>query len=206
MDRASWEPGTPSIDIELLKECTARGWDEVAKRKAMENSIIPPVGPAFFQQMSTALNEEAVSGIESAVMAEATLRCLNESQVDLKKLKQSDWRFLQKEWPQCRESHVSCSARQKYRSIEGTCNNLQHPKWGASLQPFRRFMPAEYEDGLSMPKPSFPTGIHPPGRQVSICMQNATNQWDETRLSMLFVHFAHFLDHDLSSIAAYKGI
>jgi hypothetical protein len=66
-------------------------------------------------------------------------------------------------------------------------------------------MPAEYEDGFSVPKPSFPSGIHPPGRQVSICMQNATNQLDEPRLSMLFVHFAHFLDHDMSNIAAYKG-
>jgi hypothetical protein len=36
-------------------------------------------------------------------------------------------------------------------------------------------------------------------------MQNATNQLDEPRLSMLFVHFAHFLDHDMSNIAAYKG-
>lgn len=205
IDTASWEPATPTIDMALLKECTSRGWDELTRRKALERTIVAPEGPAFYQQLSTALNEEAVEGVESAVVAEATLRCLKEKEVSLEELRKSDWRFLQKEWPQCQESHLTCSARNKFRSVDGTCNNLQHPRWGAALQPFRRLLPAEYEDGFSVPKPSFPTGIHPPGRQVSICMQNATNQYDEPKLSMLFVHFAHFIDHDLSSIAAYKG-
>lgn len=189
-----------------MKECIAHGWDELSRRKTMEETLVAPEGPAFYQQMSTPLNYEAMEGVDSAVVAESTLRCLKEREVNLEELKHSDWRILQKEWPQCHDSHISCSAREKFRSLEGTCNNLQHPKWGSTLQPFRRLLPAEYEDGFSLPHPSFPAGIHPPGRQVSICMQNATNQYDEPRLSMLFVHFAHFLDHDLSSIAAYKGL
>ena len=204
----SWEPSLPTVDMNLLKECVAHGWDELGRRKEMEKSIVAPEGPAFFQQLSTPLNEEAAEGVEWAVVAEETLRCLKEKGIGLEELMKSDWRFLQKEWPQCHvnfNTTFTCSARNKFRTYDGTCNNLQHTRWGSALQPFRRLMPAEYEDGFSVPKPSFPTGIHPPGRQVSICMQNATNQLDEPRLSMLFVHFAHFLDHDLSSIAAYKG-
>jgi hypothetical protein len=180
------------------------------RRNMMEKTLVEPEGPAFYHQMSTALNEEAVDWIQSGVMAEATLRCLIEKQVDLEELKKSDWRYLQKQWPQCQEGQspfgeFKCSAKDRFRWMDGKCNNLQNQNWGSVLQPFRRILPAEYEDGFSVPKPSFPTGIHPPGRQVSICMQNATNQLDEPRLSMLFVHFAHFLDHDMSNIAAYKG-
>lgn len=28
----------------------------------------------------------------------------------------------------------------KYRTVDGTCNNLQHPMWGASLTGFRRVL------------------------------------------------------------------
>lgn len=196
--------------MELLKECHTKGLDEVNRRKMMEKTLVEPEGPAFYQQKSTALNEEAVNWIQSGVMAETTLRCLKENQIDLEELKKSDWRYLQEQWPQCGKGQspfgeFKCSPKDKYRWMDGMCNNLQHQHWGSALQAFRRILPAEYEDGYSVPKPSFPSGIHPPGRQVSICMQNATNQLDEPRLSMLFVHFAHFLDHDMSNIAAYKG-
>lgn len=39
----------------------------------------------------------------------------------------------------------------KYRTIDGTCNNLQNPTWGASLTAFNRILSPIYEDGFSMP-------------------------------------------------------
>ncbi|XP_026677158.1 peroxidasin-like [Diaphorina citri] len=39
----------------------------------------------------------------------------------------------------------------KYRTIDGTCNNLQHPMWGASLTGFRRLLKPIYENGFSTP-------------------------------------------------------
>nr|CAD7262724.1 unnamed protein product [Timema shepardi] len=39
----------------------------------------------------------------------------------------------------------------KYRAIDGTCNNLQHPMWGASLTGFRRILKPIYENGFSTP-------------------------------------------------------
>jgi len=50
---------------------------------------------------------------------------------------------------------VNCSVTMcfhaKYRSIDGTCNNLNKPMWGASLTPFRRNLLAQYENGFSTP-------------------------------------------------------
>ena len=37
----------------------------------------------------------------------------------------------------------------KFRSIDGTCNNLFRPLIGAANTQFRRVLPAQYEDGIS---------------------------------------------------------
>ncbi|XP_069697432.1 uncharacterized protein [Periplaneta americana] len=40
----------------------------------------------------------------------------------------------------------------KYRSLDGSCNNVRHPDWGASGTPFRRLFPPDYSDGVSGPR------------------------------------------------------
>lgn len=39
----------------------------------------------------------------------------------------------------------------KYRSLDGTCNNLKNPMWGASLIGFRRELDPIYENGFNTP-------------------------------------------------------
>lgn len=39
----------------------------------------------------------------------------------------------------------------KYRSIDGTCNNLQNPLWGSSHTHFRRILKPIYENGFNTP-------------------------------------------------------
>lgn len=40
---------------------------------------------------------------------------------------------------------------QKYRSFDGTCNNLRHPMHGASLTPLRRLVPPRYDNNFNTP-------------------------------------------------------
>jgi hypothetical protein len=42
---------------------------------------------------------------------------------------------------------VTCNPNDKYRTYNGSCNNLQNPNWGAALTPFYRLMDAEFNDG-----------------------------------------------------------
>ena len=44
--------------------------------------------------------------------------------------------------------NFDCSDFIQYRSIEGSCNNLNHPLIGRSMTPFRRLVPTHYADGL----------------------------------------------------------
>lgn len=41
-----------------------------------------------------------------------------------------------------------CDAMDAYRSIDGSCNNLNNPGWGQSRQPLRRQLTPEYATGL----------------------------------------------------------
>ncbi len=38
-----------------------------------------------------------------------------------------------------------------YRTITGDCNNPFKPSWGKSVKPFLRLLPAQYQDGQSVP-------------------------------------------------------
>lgn len=44
---------------------------------------------------------------------------------------------------------VTCDPSAKYRTYNGSCNNLQKPNWGAAMTPFYRLIDAEFDDGKS---------------------------------------------------------
>ena len=43
----------------------------------------------------------------------------------------------------------------KYRTMDGSCNNLQNPSWGASNSPLKRLLPPQYENGFNSPVGKF---------------------------------------------------
>jgi hypothetical protein len=48
------------------------------------------------------------------------------------------------------EDELDCD-RQKnsaYRTVDGTCNNLENPWWGAAFTPQPRYLPSAYDDSM----------------------------------------------------------
>ena len=41
------------------------------------------------------------------------------------------------------------TASHQFRSIDGSCNNIQHPHWGQANTALHRLLPSVYEDGKS---------------------------------------------------------
>ena len=50
------------------------------------------------------------------------------------------------------EEPVDCHRFLKYRSFEGSCNNLKYPTWGNRTQPYSRITARTYSDGTKIRK------------------------------------------------------
>ncbi|XP_039103291.1 lactoperoxidase [Hyaena hyaena] len=99
---------------------------------------------------------------------------------------------------------VECDKDSPYRTITGDCNNRRNPALGAANRALARWLPAEYEDGLSLPfgwtpgrtRNGFPL---PLAREVSnkiagyLSEEGALDQ----DTSLLFMQWGQIVDHDL---------
>ncbi|XP_059149392.1 peroxidasin homolog [Physella acuta] len=91
----------------------------------------------------------------------------------------------------------------RYRTMDGTCNNYQHPTWGAANTAFNRLLPPIYENGFNSPvgwnRHRLYRGTHlPSARLVSSLLMSADDQIinDDTFTHML-MQWGQFLDHDM---------
>lgn len=82
---------------------------------------------------------------------------------------------------------------QKYRTYSGKCNNHAHPNWGAALEAYSRSLPADYQDGVSLPKTSFPSA-----RQVSTTVHSGGHDLRHPYLMAMTSIFGQFVAHDLA--------
>ncbi|XP_054894270.1 peroxidasin isoform X1 [Poeciliopsis prolifica] len=92
---------------------------------------------------------------------------------------------------------------QKYRSHDGTCNNLQHPMWGASLTAFERLLKPVYDNGFNLPRGTTDR-VHngyrlPLPRLVSTAMIGTETITPDNRYTHMLMQWGQFLDHDLDS-------
>ncbi|XP_027882097.1 eosinophil peroxidase-like [Xiphophorus couchianus] len=93
----------------------------------------------------------------------------------------------------------------KYRTATSVCNNLKNPRLGASNTPFTRWLPSEYDDGISQPKGwnknrKFNNFLLPLVRQVSNNILSTTDAGvvNDTEYSHMVTMFGQWNDHDLS--------
>ena len=98
----------------------------------------------------------------------------------------------------------------QFRTIDGTCNNLANPLFGASGTAFRRLIPGQYEDGISSLRGQIQNddalrdvlGIspfvppNPSARHISETIINNITT-DEIPFTHILMQWGQFLDHDL---------
>ncbi|XP_067878217.1 peroxidasin homolog isoform X1 [Heterodontus francisci] len=96
---------------------------------------------------------------------------------------------------------------QKYRSHDGTCNNLQHPMWGASLTAFERLLKSVYENGFNLPRGinrnQFYNGFPLPlPRLISTSLVGTDTITPDDQYTHMLMQWGQFLDHDLDLTVA----
>ena len=93
----------------------------------------------------------------------------------------------------------------KFRTIDGTCNNLKKQTMGAAFTPFSRILPAVYEDGIAQPigfeqtfilnQPFSP--VRPSPRVISLkVIQRLDRNIDQPGATLMLMQWGQFLDHD----------
>ena len=92
---------------------------------------------------------------------------------------------------------VDCSScfHQKYRTIDGSCNNLDNPPQGSSAVPFVRLLPPAYEDGIGLPVGW--SGNKPSARTISSQILSTKKVTADDQNTLMLMQFGQFLDHDM---------
>ncbi|XP_076048609.1 salivary peroxidase/catechol oxidase-like [Oratosquilla oratoria] len=94
-----------------------------------------------------------------------------------------------------------CDPTSRYRTIDGTCNNLDNTDQGKSNRRMGRFHPPVYEDVVGAPRLTGISGAPLPNpRDVSLALHTSSSNERESLISLLVMQWGQFLDHDLIHI------
>jgi len=101
---------------------------------------------------------------------------------------------------------IVCDPTNKYRSFDGTCNNLNFPLYGSVNTPYQRFLQPEYADGTNLPRGKTLDGKDslPSPRVLSKSLFSKTALQEDDWL-LIYVHFGQFVAHDLSQNSISSG-
>jgi len=112
------------------------------------------------------------------------------------------------------DNEVSCSAAQdrlscggggsRYRTADGTCNNLREPAWGKSKTALNRLLLPEYADGVQSPRVGVSGRDLPSARLVSTRLARDLDNPDST-YTVMVMPFGQFVDHDLDHAPIIKS-
>ena len=94
-----------------------------------------------------------------------------------------------------RPDRIPC-APSKYRSIDGSCNNLLNPSWGQASTAQERILPPDYEDGRQSPRGGLQNSSLPNPRFISTELHFDMDR-EFPGITNLVAAFGQFLDHDM---------
>ncbi|XP_026492668.2 peroxidase isoform X1 [Vanessa tameamea] len=199
-----------TLTKENLETAVLKGQDALQKRKSIEKTLKPldNDSPALRAQRAAATAYKVKPLAESAFAAEEATRTLVNGTDDttieagVGVGPQTNSSFNEPAY--CRPPTKPC-VLSKYRTQDGSCNNLNNPLlWGASNTPFRRVIPPDYGDGISSPRQGNNGTKLPSARDVSVTVHRPSYAHDSSFTVMLAV-WGQFIDHDITATALSKG-
>ena len=105
------------------------------------------------------------------------------------------------------EPSIDCNVDARYRTIDGTCNNLDNPLWGSVGDKFLRLEPADYGDCVSTIRRAKSGNKLPNARNISINIigSNDCPHPNNNVLTHLAMNYGQFMDHDIT-LAEAQGL
>ena len=97
-----------------------------------------------------------------------------------------------------------CTAFSRYRSADGTCNNLKFPQWGKAFSPYNRVLNPAYGDGINSPRLSKAKEELPNVRDLSVELTRQKFP-PSSKLTLVAMQFGQFIDHDIVSSSSSRN-
>ncbi|KAK8778754.1 hypothetical protein V5799_019907 [Amblyomma americanum] len=219
------DPSSPTVSrvpVDMLDEAAREAHRVIVKQKAIEKShaarglrVAPvPACPASARHMQTRVaKDKAVAMDEMAHLFEETTRILSHKmkmfwEDEFHGLARTDLSGSRLELvrERCQRLSNHVCRQGPFREADGSCNNLEHPDWGAAFSCMRRLLPPRYADGVSAPRISETGGELPNPRMVSTTVHVDLDRPSRDTTHML-MQWGQFLDHDfaLAPISSVPG-
>ncbi|CAI5442646.1 unnamed protein product [Caenorhabditis angaria] len=103
--------------------------------------------------------------------------------------------------PELNPAGVDCSKNlcyhMMYRTLDGTCNNLEKPMQGSAFRRFIRHFPPQYDDGKGEPVASI-NKTRPSAREANRVMLSSAQSVVHDKFNNMMMQFGQFLSHDMS--------
>jgi len=103
------------------------------------------------------------------------------------------------------EDRKACSPKDKYRSIDGRCNNILHPGWGQSFETPKRLRKNSYDDRVNFPRTVSSVDGSPltSVRRISHVMCPDEPSLAH-RISVVHMAYGQYIDHDVTGFPVIK--
>ncbi|XP_078321658.1 salivary peroxidase/catechol oxidase-like [Crassostrea virginica] len=181
-----------------LREFRNKGIDKKGQRNVDRHNIVTRAKPD-----TSRLQEVGEISIETA---RYLMKTFGMSLKDISASTTVQDMFQSKYYPSktnCDEAKFSA-----YRSLNGSCNNINHPNWGAAITAQPRYQHAHYDDGLNSPRSMGEDGNKlPSAREISNRLFRApgdATEADQTQ-SLMVMAWGQFVDHDLAATPVTQG-
>ncbi|XP_070163431.1 uncharacterized protein [Polyergus mexicanus] len=104
----------------------------------------------------------------------------------------------QRDPPQCPPASL------RYRTSDGSCNNLRNLWWGSAMSTMQRFLPPEYEDGVQAIRRSKNGRPLPSARDITNLIHESKDI-PLASVTHMLMQWGQFVDHDLTATGQSRG-
>ncbi|XP_034180354.2 uncharacterized protein LOC117604423 [Osmia lignaria lignaria] len=117
--------------------------------------------------------------------------------------RRSQSNLLQRHCPN-RGVPICPTASLRYRTSDGSCNNLHHLWWGSAMSSMQRFLPPVYGDGVQSIRKSVTGRRLPTAREVTIVVHEDKDV-PLASVTHMLMQWGQFVDHDLTATGQSRG-